>query len=166
MYIFFLSLYLISLVIPIGSVPQVTYNGNLITIQHHQYPITNILIDGKQTCIKVFKAPDDVHKIIPSLTYNPKEFPRYINLRDIKDIIIPYPYATWIYKNKTCGNKGKDRYLLIDVMWRNKKMKPTTFLVEPKKKLSGVFQKSSGTSDMPFSGIRGITINKVQRTEK
>jgi len=166
MYIFFVSLYLASLITPIAATPQFMYNGTIVTMQHHQYPITNILIDGQQTCITVFKAPDDIHKIIPSLTYNPKEFPLYINLKDIKEIIIPYPYATWIYKNKTCGNKGKDRYLLIDVVWRNKKMKPTAFLVTPKKKLSGRLQKNSTVDDIPFSGIRNISINKIERTEK
>lgn len=140
----------------IQCAPQKDYQGVLTTLRNHNYPIFLITIAGKKTCIPVFTAPDKTDTLLTRLNYNPKEQKKYIKLADIKEIEIPYPYATWHYKD-SCG---KQKYLLIKITWNIKNKKSMHFLIEPKRRLGGILEKKSGKAKthIPFSGFKKCTV--------
>ncbi len=135
------------------------YYGAITTLHGHEYTIRNMLIGGKQECIQVYRAPADINKIITTLSYDPKEYISYLRLADMKEIIIPYPYAQWVYKHK-----GKKKYLLIEIIWQHEHRPKSTFLIEPKRRLSGiVIQKGKTQRKIPFSGLKKMSIVGAQK---
>ncbi len=134
------------------------YDGTITTLDDHEYAITDMFIGGKQSCIPVYKAPADKNKIIPTLSYDPRAYMSQVNLADIREIHIPYPYAQWVYKGK-----GKKKYLLVTVIWHSEQQPESNFLIEPKRRLSGTVTKKRSTHrKIPFSGLKKISIAHTQ----
>ena len=141
------------------DVPTHHYSGSITTLHGHKYTITDMLIGGRQKCIQVYRAPSNINKIITTLSYDPKEYVSHLKLAEIKEIIIPYPYAQWVYKHK-----GKKKYLLVVVIWQHKSRSKSTFLIEPKRRLSGIVtQKGKTQRNIPFSGLKKISIASIQK---
>lgn len=141
------------------DLPTCHYHGAITTLHGHEYSTTDMLIGGKHRCIQVYRAPTDVNKIITTLSYDPKKYVSHLKLAEIKEIIIPYPYAQWVYKHK-----GKKKYLLIEVIWQHEQRPKSTFLIEPKRRLSGVvIQKEKTQRKIPFSGLKKIHFAGTQK---
>lgn len=142
---------------------QSDYQGTLTTLNNHEFPASHISIAGKKKCVPVYSAPCNADAVITCLSFNPKDKMLYLNLADVKEIEVPYPYATWEYKSPKC--RGKDMYLLIKIIWNDAKRAATHYLIEPKRRMSAHIQKKAGTalSNIPFSGFRKLTVKRMPR---
>lgn len=142
---------------------QAQYQGTLTTLNNRTVNVLNLSVASKRNCIPVYKAPCDTDTLLTCLSYNPKNYKTRLSLSAVKEIEIPYPYATWVYRWPKC--KGKDNYLLIKVVWKDEKRHATHYLIEPKRRLNGLFQKKESTavSSIPFSGFKKCTVNPMPR---
>lgn len=133
------------------------HQGTLTTLNNHVLQVTDISIAGKKKCIPVYRAPRNADAIITELAYNPKDCVTYLNLANIKEIEIPYPYATWNFRAHNC--RGKNKFLLIHVIPHNPKEKSMYYLIEPKRRIYAHVQKngSSFLNNFPFSGFKKCT---------
>lgn len=141
----------------------IDYQGTLTTLNNRDFHAKNILIGGRKRCIKVFRAPKNPNTIITRLVYDPKKYVSYINLCDVKQIEVPYPYATWTYNAHNC--RGKDKYLLIKVNLHDEQCTGTYYLIEPKRRIRANLQKdgSNFLTDFPFSGFKKCTVEPTRR---
>lgn len=148
---------------PTNGLQQTKYHGTLTTLNNGTVDIIDISIAGKKNCIPVYAAPCNTDTLLTCLTYNPKDKKKRLSLSAVKEIEIPYPYATWYYRRPTC--RGKENYLLIKIIWQDKQRSATHYLIEPKRRLNGLFHKkeSSGLSSIPFSGFKKCTVNSMPR---
>ena len=142
---------------------QIDYQGVLTTLNQHDFPVSQVSIAGRKECIPVYTAPCNTNAIITCLAFNPEDTIAYLNLADIKEIEVPYPYATWIYKSPKC--RGKKKYLLINVIWNDLQRTATHYLIEPKRRINSFIQRSTTKtiSTIPFSGFKKCTIQAMSR---
>ncbi|MEX0848901.1 MAG: hypothetical protein WD055_01630 [Candidatus Dependentiae bacterium] len=141
----------------------IDYTGTLCTLRNREYPISHISIANKQQCVPVYRAPCNTNTIVTNLSYNPKDYIIHLNLAHIKEIEIPYPYATWVFK--ASWHRGKDKYLLIKVTWHDEKKAPQHFLIEPQRRLTARVKKKIRVADrkLPFRGFKKITIDAIKK---
>lgn len=142
---------------------QTEYQGTLTTLNNRTINVSNISIAGRKNCVPVYAAPCNTDALLTCLSYNPKDKKVRLSLSMVKEIEIPYPYATWYYKPPNC--RGKDNYLLIKIMWQDEKRPATHYLIEPKRRIGGRFKRNNTTtlSSIPFSGFKKCTINPMPR---
>ena len=137
---------------------ELNIHGTITNLRGNVYPISYALIGSKQRCVRVYKGPCKTESIIPCLRYNPQEYEMHLDLTKVKEISMPYPYATWFYTPRG-RHRGKKKYLLLHVAWFDETKAPTPFLVEKKRRISGIIKKESGSSDCTISLSRIKTIN-------
>jgi len=143
---------------------ELNVRGALTTLRGSTYPISYALIGGKQRCVRVYTGPCTPHSIIPKLTYDPRTYKEHLDLTKVKEITIPYPYATWFYASRG-KHRGKRKYLLFQVTWHDKEKPISTYLVEKKRRISGIIEKEGRATDcaLPLSCIKTIQFEQMKK---
>lgn len=143
---------------------ELNIHGSLTTLRGKTYPISYALIGGKQRCVRVYTGPCTPHSIIPKLNYDPRTYKELLDLTQVKEITIPYPYATWFYASRG-KHRGKRKYLLFQVTWHDKERSTSTYLVEKRRRISGIIEKEGFATDcsLPLSCIKTIHFKEMKK---